>query len=134
MTKNGIKLALAVAALAAGVGSATSAVAYPPFLRQAMKFGAKDCLFCHTQPEGGEGWNARGAWLVKEKEKRMAEAIDVEWLKDYKEDPEKKDPEKPEKKDPEKKDPEKPEKKDPEKKDPGKKDPVKDPAGRALDF
>ena len=44
-------------------------------------------------PEGGEGWNERGDWLMAEKDKRKADAIDVEWLADYKEG-EKKDGEK----------------------------------------
>jgi hypothetical protein len=67
------------------VGSSFSTKAYPPFLRKAQKFGAKDCTFCHTQPTGGEGWNERGNWLIAEKERRKADAVDVEWLADYKE-------------------------------------------------
>jgi len=87
-----IKLALAVAILITGIGSAFTAKAYPPFLRKAQKFGAKDCLFCHEKPEGGEGWNKRGQWLMSEKDKRKADAIDVEWLTDYKEDEKKEKP------------------------------------------
>lgn len=83
--KQQIKLALAVAVLVTGIGSAFTAKAYPPFLRKAQKFGAKDCLFCHEKAEGGEGWNQRGKWLMTEKDKRKADAIDVEWLTDYKE-------------------------------------------------
>ncbi|PYP87999.1 MAG: hypothetical protein DMF61_07825 [Blastocatellia bacterium AA13] len=63
---------------------AGSAGAYPPFLVKARKFGAKDCTFCHVHAEGGEPWNDRGQWLIKEKEKRKAENIDVEWLSEYK--------------------------------------------------
>jgi hypothetical protein len=132
MKKNHVKLVIALAALAVGIGAAPRAAAfYPPFLRKAAKFGAKDCLFCHTQAEGGEGWNARGKWLIAEKEKRKAEAVDVEWLSEYKEDPAVEGKQEPEKKDPEKKEPEK---KDPEKKEPEKKDPTKEPFGHALDF
>lgn len=87
-----IKLALAVAILITGIGSAFTAKAYPPFLRKAQKFGAKDCLFCHEKAEGGEGWNKRGQWLMSEKDKRKADAIDVEWLTDYKEDEKKEKP------------------------------------------
>ena len=76
------------------IGSALTTQAYPPFLRKAQKFGAKDCLFCHEKAEGGEGWNKRGQWLIAEKEKRKADAIDVEWLSEYKEADEKKDGEK----------------------------------------
>ncbi len=85
MTKNLIKLSIAVVVIAGALGASFSTNAYPPFLRKAQKFGAKDCLFCHKEAEGGEGWNERGQWLIAEKEKRKAEAIDVEWLTDYKE-------------------------------------------------
>lgn len=85
MTKKLIKMTLAVAAAAIVLGSAMTTRAYPPFLKKAAKFGAKDCLYCHKQPEGGEGWNDRGNWLIAEKDKRKADVIDVEWLADYKE-------------------------------------------------
>jgi hypothetical protein len=80
-----IKLSIATVIIAGAVGSSFSTNAYPPFLRKAQKFGAKDCKFCHTQPAGGEGWNERGKWLIAEKERRKADAIDVEWLAEYKE-------------------------------------------------
>lgn len=57
---------------------------YPPLLAKAKKFGAKDCTFCHVDPEGGPPWNDRGKWLISEKERRGAETVDVEWLADYK--------------------------------------------------
>ena len=85
MTKNFVKLTISVAAAAILLGSALTTNAYPPFVKKAAKFGAKDCLFCHKMPEGGEGWNERGDWLMAEKDKRKADAIDVEWLADYKE-------------------------------------------------
>lgn len=59
-------------------------MAYPNFLREARKFGARDCSFCHAHPEGGNSWNERGLWLIREKERRKAEVIDVNWLVDYK--------------------------------------------------
>ncbi len=83
--KNSIKLSIAVIITAALLGASFNTTAYPPFLKKATKFGAKDCLFCHKEPEGGEGWNDRGAWLIAEKEKRKADAVDVEWLSEYKE-------------------------------------------------
>lgn len=58
--------------------------AYPPLLNKARKFGAKDCTFCHVEPDGGPPWNERGKWLVAEKERRKAEVVDVEWLVNYK--------------------------------------------------
>ena len=63
---------------------AVQSIAYPPFVAKAKKFGAKDCRFCHVNLEGGEPHNARGLWLIKEKEKRSADAVDPEWLVDYK--------------------------------------------------
>ncbi len=80
-----IKLSIALTLLAGFIGSSLNTNAYPPFLKKATKFGAKDCLYCHKNAEGGEGWNERGTWLMAEKDRRKAEAIDVEWLAEYKE-------------------------------------------------
>jgi ketosteroid isomerase-like protein len=33
---------------------------------------------------GGPPWNERGKWLIAEKSRRKADAVDVEWLTDYK--------------------------------------------------
>jgi hypothetical protein len=85
MTKKIIKLSIAIVVIAGVVGSSFSTRAYPAFLRKAVKFGAKNCLYCHKEPAGGEGWNERGQWLIAEKERRKADDIDVEWLADYKE-------------------------------------------------
>ena len=63
----------------------TQTFSYPPFLNKAKKFGAKDCTFCHVEPEGGTPFNDRGKWLAAEKTKRGADAVDPEWLVDYKE-------------------------------------------------
>ena len=59
-------------------------MAYPPFLAKAKKFGAKDCRFCHVKAEGGEPYGPRGKWLISQKAKRNADAVDPEWLADYK--------------------------------------------------
>ena len=85
MGKKLIKLSIAIVVIAGVVGSSFSTKAYPAFLRKAQKFGAKNCLYCHKEPAGGEGWNERGQWLIAEKERRKADDIDVEWLADYKE-------------------------------------------------
>ncbi len=90
MSKRVFKFSIALALLTVMTGSALKTEAYPPFLRQASKYGAKNCLFCHKEPSGGEGWNARGQWLIDEKDRRKADAIDIAWLEEYKE-PEKKD-------------------------------------------
>jgi len=71
--------------VAIGGAMVTKSSPSPPFLAKARKFGAKDCTFCHVAPEGGAPWNARGQWLMKEKERRGADAVDVEWLAEYKE-------------------------------------------------
>ncbi|MEJ7713628.1 MAG: hypothetical protein WKF84_28215 [Pyrinomonadaceae bacterium] len=58
---------------------------YPPFLGKAKSLGfpANDCTYCHINAAGGEPYNARGKWLISEKEKRGASAVDVVWLKEY---------------------------------------------------
>jgi ketosteroid isomerase-like protein len=79
------KLTLAVVFAATMVATlAVESFAYPPFVGKARKFGAKDCTFCHVDPEGGAPWNERGQWLIKEKEKRGADAVNVDWLAEYK--------------------------------------------------
>jgi hypothetical protein len=80
-----LKSGLSIIILSLVAGSSFSSRAYPPFLKLAAKFGAKDCTFCHLEKEGGEGWNERGKWLIAEKDRRHADAIDVEWLKEFKE-------------------------------------------------
>jgi ketosteroid isomerase-like protein len=83
---NRIKFAIAIFFVVSIVLSLYGdASAYPPFVAKAKKFGAKDCTFCHVDPLGGPPWNERGKWLVEEKTKRNADAIDVEWLAEYKE-------------------------------------------------
>jgi ketosteroid isomerase-like protein len=85
MKVNRIKFAIAIFFVASVLLSLSGkASAYPPFLGKAKKFGAKDCTFCHVDPLGGPPWNERGKWLVEEKTRRNADAIDVEWLADYK--------------------------------------------------
>jgi hypothetical protein len=80
-----IKIVLSVTFLAGIVAAlATQSIAYPPFLAKAKKFGAKDCRFCHVNPEGGVPFTERGKWLVGEKERRHADAVDPEWLAGYK--------------------------------------------------
>lgn len=84
MKKNYTRVSVLLCGLALMVVSSLPAKSYPPFVRKAAKFGAQDCLFCHTAAGGGEGWNDRGKWLIAEREKRNADAIDVEWLAEFK--------------------------------------------------
>ena len=105
--KNNLKFLMAIAVLVGFTFSSFRTEAYPPFVKKAAKFGAENCLFCHKEANGGEGWNERGNWLIAEKDKRKADSIDVEWLADYKPEGEKKegDPKEGEKKPEEKKPP-----------------------------
>ncbi|HEX8091816.1 MAG TPA: DUF4440 domain-containing protein [Blastocatellia bacterium] len=80
-----IKLTIGIVFAAAIVAAlAVESFAYPPFLVRARKFGAKDCTFCHVAPEGSAPWNERGQWLIKEKERRGADVVNVDWLAEYK--------------------------------------------------
>lgn len=79
--KIGVALVFAIAIIAA---LSSESLAFPPFVAKSRKFGAKDCTFCHIEPEGGPPWNDRGKWLIAEKDRRGAEVVDVEWLAEYK--------------------------------------------------
>ncbi len=88
MTQNLIKITSLLLIISMAVVSATSIQAYPEFLRVArVKYKAQNCMFCHKEPTGGEGWNERGTWLKEEMKRRNAEKVDVDWLKDYKPEP-----------------------------------------------
>ena len=52
----------------------------PEMLPPAMKYGARDCAFCHASASGGTGHNERGLWLIAERERRGAETVDADWL------------------------------------------------------
>ena len=47
---------------------------------EAIRYGAKDCSFCHTSATGGDALNERGAWLIEEQKKRNTETVLIEWL------------------------------------------------------
>jgi hypothetical protein len=80
-----IKIAISLIFISGFVAAlAGQTFGYPPLVAKAKKFGAKDCTFCHVDPEGGPPWNERGQWLIKEKERRGADTVDVEWLATYK--------------------------------------------------
>ncbi len=126
MTMKLIKISIAILLVAGVLGASLKTRAFPAYLKQASKFGAKNCLFCHQKPEGGEGWNVRGEWLLAEKERRKADAIDVEWLSEYKEgekkDEDKKDGDKADKKEGDDEHKEDKENKDDKKEEPKKKE------------
>jgi hypothetical protein len=86
-----IKIVLSVTFLAGLMAAlATQSIAYPPFLARSKKFGAKDCRFCHVNAVGGTPFNERGQWLITEKDRRHADAVDPEWLAAYKKSSKKK--------------------------------------------
>jgi hypothetical protein len=59
------------------------AMADAPLMVKAKEKGypAQSCQYCHgaTLP----ALNERGAWLAAEKKRQKAEAVDVDWLRDY---------------------------------------------------
>ncbi|HVF87052.1 MAG TPA: nuclear transport factor 2 family protein [Pyrinomonadaceae bacterium] len=83
-TKASIGVAFALLYLSLTVLNVQS---YPPFLNKAKQLGlpAKDCSYCHVNASGGDPLGDRAKWLVEEKKKRGASAVDVAWLKEYKE-------------------------------------------------
>ena len=91
MTKRGMIGAVMAGAWLMSAGSASATVAIQKKAKEAG-FEVTNCLSCHNEklPKKGETThNDRGKFLVAEKEKRKAQEVDVNWLKDYKE-PEKK--------------------------------------------
>ena len=80
-------LVIAAFVLLYAVAATRPAKAFPPFVEYAKRLGypAKDCTYCHVSLQGGsDKLNARGEWMVAEKVRRDAVAVDVKWLKDYK--------------------------------------------------
>jgi len=83
---------LLAATLVLMMGFANRAFATKEMFKAAQeKFGKSaitGCKHCHVKPlptEKDHALNEQGQWLVKEKEKRKAKAVDVSWLADYKE-------------------------------------------------
>ncbi len=70
-------------------GAALPGHATMPMQKQAKDAGlpAANCLYCHNEklPVKGKAvsHNARGTYLVKQKEARKAKAVDGAWLKEY---------------------------------------------------
>ena len=81
----------ALAAMVVGLvaGQAPQAQATLDIQKQAKAAGIEmtgGCLYCHGEKlpkKDAVTHNDRGKWLIAEKEKRKAKAIDVAWLKDY---------------------------------------------------
>ena len=62
------------------VALALPASARPEHLPAALKYGARDCAFCHAAASGGEALAERGEWLLAERERRGAADVDIAWL------------------------------------------------------
>src|SRR3712207_3100965 len=83
---NALKLAVGAASvLLYLIAMVPTARPYPPFVSQAKRLGfpVKDCTYCHARPTGGQPLNQVGQWLVAERERRGAAAVEVKWLADY---------------------------------------------------
>ena len=97
MTKTPVGRTVGLLSLAALLGGAGDAWATLDMQKKAKAAGfpAVNCLYCHGEKlpkKGAVSHNARGKWLIAEKENRKPKEIDLAWLKDYvekKEDPKK---------------------------------------------
>lgn len=83
--KGPVLVALAVSGCLAGAGTASATI---DMQKKAKAAGveAQNCLYCHGEKlpkKGASTYNERGKWLMAEKDKRKAKAVDVSWLKDY---------------------------------------------------
>ena len=53
---------------------------------KAAGIDASNCQYCHVDKlpkKDAHAFNDRGKWLVEQKEKKNAKAVDGAWLKDY---------------------------------------------------
>jgi hypothetical protein len=90
MKKTGSGLGLAIVLLVwcggmllSGVSSATLDIQKKA---KAAGFEASNCMYCHNEKlpkKGAVTHNARGEYLLAEKDKRKAKEVDPAWLKDY---------------------------------------------------
>jgi hypothetical protein len=88
MSQKRLVLTIGALALGAWLGGTQHAMATMDMQKKAKAAGiaANNCQYCHNEKlpkKGASTNNARGLWLVAEKEKRQAKDIDVAWLKDY---------------------------------------------------
>ncbi len=92
MSKTGSRLGPLVALLAwCGLvvfSAASSAMLDTQKQAKAAGVDAKNCQYCHVdkmpkKDAGKHDLNDAGKWLVAEKDKKGAKAVDGAWLKDY---------------------------------------------------
>ena len=86
MRKTGAVIAVLVAAgWVAGAGLASANMTIQKKAKDAG-FPATSCTYCHNEKlpkKDAVSHNARGQFLLAEKEKRKATEVDPTWLKDY---------------------------------------------------
>jgi hypothetical protein len=78
----------ALLVVGAWLGSAGTASATLEMQKKAKAggFPATNCMYCHNEKlpkKGAVTHNDRGKWLLAEKDKQKAKAVDPAWLKDY---------------------------------------------------
>jgi len=90
MKKSDSRIALTALGLfwAGWILVSSTSTATLPLQKKAKELGfpAENCLYCHNEKlpkKGAITHNARGEWLIGEKEKRHAKEVDVNWLKYY---------------------------------------------------
>jgi hypothetical protein len=74
--------------LGAFMAASSSAYATMALQKKAkeLEYPATSCTYCHVEKipkKGATTYAHRGKWLMAEKEKRKAAAVDAAWLKDY---------------------------------------------------
>jgi hypothetical protein len=80
-----------VGVLLAWTVAASVSIGKPIWVKKAKELGypAKNCEYCHSVklPKKDtfkpDQLNARGKWLLEQKEKNKAKEVNLEWLKDY---------------------------------------------------
>lgn len=88
MKRGKVGLGIALAVTLAWLAAPQPAWATLDIQKKAKEAGfeATNCMYCHAEKlpkKGAVTHNERGKWLVAEKDKRKATAVDPAWLKDY---------------------------------------------------
>jgi len=87
-TRAGVGIAAVLVLWCGAMLLSSPSSANPAIQKQAKAAGvaADNCMYCHAEKmpkKGAVTENDRGKWLVAEKTKRSATAVDGAWLKDY---------------------------------------------------
>lgn len=76
---------LALGLVLAGAGRADATLEMQKKAKEAG-FAAANCQYCHVEKlpkKDAVTHNARGKWMIAQKEAKKAKEVDVSWLKDY---------------------------------------------------